>query len=90
MDEARAAWVCDHCQCLIYNRDCAGRPAEGAPQPHFVSVAYKEVCCTCFQLSVIADNDYWRDVERELRQKRDRKIEQIKKLNGDKDYFSGL
>ena len=85
----RSAWRCTHCQELIYNRDAAGRPTEGASAPHFVSIKYKEVCCTCFQLSVIRDTDYWRDVERDIRLNREKREEQVKKLRGDKDYFTG-
>lgn len=88
-NSVRDAWRCSFCNELIYNRDAAGNPTEGAPIPHFVSQKHKEVCTTCFQLSSIRDNDYWRDVERDIRTARERKAEKIKKLSGDKDYFTG-
>lgn len=85
----RETFTCSHCKALIYNRDTAGRPTEGAPAPHFVSIEHKEVCCTCFQLSVIADTNYWRQVERDIKEKREKYADHVKRLNGDKDYFTG-
>lgn len=59
-------WYCQGCKHLVYNLDESGYPTEGAPAPHFWSTTYQKLCRTCYQMAVMANTEYMRDVTQAL------------------------
>lgn len=82
------AWECDACHQLIYNI-VDGYPAPGAPMPKFWSIKYRKVCTACYQLATAASTPYLRAAQDQEHEESRRYREQVERLNGKRDYFSG-
>jgi hypothetical protein len=59
----REPWRCKACRALMYNVDYHGHhghPREGAPEPHYLTAEFPEVCEACYEMGkVIRDKEYW-------------------------------
>lgn len=63
-DNSIKAWHCGLCDKLMYNLDCDGYPAPGAPEAHFLSLEYPRVCSLCHGIWMILDaRPYWKRLE---------------------------
>lgn len=83
-------WKCDGCGELMYNRTAEGYPASGGPIPHFISTEFSRVCSVCKALwDTVGNRDYWRTVQREAEQTREKRKKKIDGLSGKNDYFTG-
>lgn len=58
----REPWKCEACGKMIcYLKE--GYPVNEAPEPHFVSIDYRNVCTLCYQVAITLDSsNYWRNL----------------------------
>jgi len=79
-------WKCKHCGATMYNIDYYGNPVAGAPKPKYVALNYNMVCSVCWDLYLILDTHYWRELE----QKQPSRIQtfRFERLSPLSDYLS--
>lgn len=83
-------WECDSCHQLIYNIDAGGYPAPGAPMSRFWSPAYRRVCNVCFSMALEINTPYMCQVSEQEREADAKYKDKIERLNGKRDYFTGV
>lgn len=79
-------WKCKHCGKAMYNVNYKGDPVPGAPKPKYVALNYNMVCSLCWDLYMILDSQYWRELE----QKQPSRIQtyRFERLSPLSDYLS--